>query len=567
MMRKKNITLAILMIIAVAVTSHMAAAQVTSCSQLAKSGYRCIEESTSSTCFTGICPGPANIKCCIPDSAGTQDPAGDGRTAEQSPTGEPATPPASASDITPDNLGDPTTDRRNTYYPADDTETVYGSDGRTYEPFEEEGECDDCVNIGGEQYRDTGRVPRDISNHIEEQQREGTQDISPDVRMYPPPSGAEGFERIPGVEFTAPDDNKYVRIEDCTGVASNADCPTRIFTVDDEGNLGEEAESSVLEGMSPEELAALERNSEYTQYLQKSRFTVAQGMALGSSIWQLFTAEEGGFGWTNLQVVYDEWMAPFNEFFATQWGMAVAGRWEESICALSLDFEGLAADDGVLLPPGFTGPAAWVAAERQLFTYPDADDPTQTLQDYFYKITFSVSPAGLTEDSGKDDCDDEIDFFISFDGGGDGKRLDIDGDGVFNQNDHVILLCDEGAYSLKGASALVLRSTKQFSRVCINFEGVDWKPSVEELLDSGHKVCNDIERAGYDPGLGDCPYCVLSGTGATMGDVGLPDIDIGIDIGGGGGGDDDDDGPDPSDVENRPTPGSAEEGAGTPGFA
>ncbi|MBU0536510.1 MAG: hypothetical protein KKE20_06075 [Nanoarchaeota archaeon] len=436
-----------------------------------------------------------------------------------------------------------------------DPDNVYGSDGRAYKPYTpEEGKPtpDNVVTLNGKQYLENGRVPNEIMDQYRDNYAAARDSSEMDIRMFsrddfglPKDESLLGglINNVPGVEVNI-GDNPYVIIE---GNYYNPDGTP--VSADDKAKIDKALADD------PSLAAVVNTGDSYTKFLHDTRFSMAQSMALGSSVWQLLTSEEGGFGWTDLNNLFD-WMKPFNEFFQTRAGMAISGNWEASICAITTDYDALN-ENGVLMPPGATSPAAWVAAEKQLLIYPNATDPTIMEHDYFYKISLMVSPTGLTIGSGEDDCDNHVKFKIEASPGS--KELDIDGDGVADQ---IFIGCDKSSYTLSGAGALVFRSKAEFSKICIKFVGTNLKPSIKELLDGGDKLCNDIVPTGSDPELGDCPYCDFSGSGGSFGGMVLPGMDMCEQWNMFCGNDDDDD--DDLVDEERPVPGSVE--GGTPGF-
>jgi len=202
----------------------------------------------------------------------------------------------------------------------------------------------------------------------------------------------------------------------------------------------------------------------------------------------------------------DDWIGDFmgvNDLLATEFGQHMTLNFGDSICRYSTDYDNLAAGGGVLMPPGATSPSAWITGDAQeVRTY---DGAGNILKAYTYRISVSVSVSGLTEHSAPgvlleedEECKDTLSFYITVGN----KQFDENGD---DAPDLIELDCT-GSYSRTGVSALLVTSEKLFNEVCIDFEDTsDLHWSVKQVLDSGSRVCNDVDFQA-----GGCPYCGLT---------------------------------------------------------
>ncbi|PIN86813.1 hypothetical protein COV19_02980 [Candidatus Woesearchaeota archaeon CG10_big_fil_rev_8_21_14_0_10_44_13] len=226
--------------------------------------------------------------------------------------------------------------------------------------------------------------------------------------------------------------------------------------------------------------------------MEQQEFTFQEGIQLGSNLWALGVKFK-------LWSEADNPMSQLNEFFTnSKVGLWLSGNWEKSICWETTDFNN--AGDGVAFVPGTENVGAWVAGEYVLYRHPSLSNPSQTINEYIYRITSSVTPSGLTMHSGSANCIDQIQFQYSLDG----HAIDMDMDGNTN-DDMVRLLCDSAPYSLTGQNTLVRYSDTLYGLVCINFQPMFLKPAFFSSLDAG-KLCAPIVPSGYDYGTG-CQWC------------------------------------------------------------
>ena len=279
----------------------------------------------------------------------------------------------------------------------------------------------------------------------------------------------------------------------CRGVTTLEDCRTRMDAA--------EAEAS--------------RQQQYLADQRCRQMTFGEGMAVGEGVWGMME------GWDNSEQLFS-WMGYFNDFFATSWGMAISGQWEQSICTIQSDYQSMNAN-GVLMTAGAGSVAAWITGEVTMIMHPSEENPEESVIDKIYKIEMSLNPSGLIRDEDLDsNC--KVDFYIT----ADGVNADINQDGT---RDKITVTCVQ-SYSLTGSNALIFSTTSNLKEVCIKFDGTsEFRSDIREVLD-GDRVCNDIVVVGTPADLGDCSYCV--GTGGSF-DIGidLPSLDL-------GGGDDDD---------------------------
>src|SRR3989344_5128213 len=258
------------------------------------------------------------------------------------------------------------------------------------------------------------------------------------------------------------------------------------------------------------------RQQQYFQNQRCRQMTFGEGMAVGAGVWGMME------GWDNSEQLFS-WMGYFNDLFATSWGMAISGQWEQSICTIQSDYQGMNAN-GVLMTAGAGSVAAWITGEVTIIRHPSEENPEEIVLERIYKIEMSLNPSGLIQDQYLDsNC--KVDFYIT----ADGVNADINQDGT---RDRITVTCVQ-SYSLTGSNALIFSTTSNLKEVCIKFDGTsEFRSDIREVL-NGDRVCNDIVVVGTPADLGDCSYCVGTGDSFDIG-IDLPSLDLG-----GGGGDDD----------------------------
>ncbi len=205
-------------------------------------------------------------------------------------------------------------------------------------------------------------------------------------------------------------------------------------------------------------------------------------------------------GWIQIFVAFgvsDEWdREAFQELI--QWaettaGLAVSGRWEESICRYTPDFD---QPTSMIQYPGSGQFGIWIEGAKTVSQKVNESDPQRRGREQkLYKITGSVMPAGLTFNSGKEGCADKIKFNIMLDD----DVVDLGEPGT--AQDLVNLNCDSDPFEFIGQNAIYIIEPKDYDRVCFRFETPYLKQAIKEQLPDG-KLCARIVESGTPEDFG-----------------------------------------------------------------
>lgn len=195
------------------------------------------------------------------------------------------------------------------------------------------------------------------------------------------------------------------------------------------------------------------------------------------------------------------WQSDLKDFLeGNGFGAWLAGRPEYSICYITPDVSDTV---GMIMNTGGTGIGMWVKGEfTPVLGRPNETAPTETFDLYLYKITLSVMPSGLTENSGEEDCADRIRFYVRLHGDN-GITQEVDFRQPGDPSDNPIdLQCDGPPVTYTGSSAIVWPARQQFNRVCIEFQDSDLHEQISDELEDNNKLCADIVESGSPEDLG-----------------------------------------------------------------
>lgn len=205
-------------------------------------------------------------------------------------------------------------------------------------------------------------------------------------------------------------------------------------------------------------------------------------------------------GWIKIFVAFgmsDEWdreiFQDLIQWAETTAGLFATGRWEESICRYTPDFD---QPTSMVMYPGSNQFGIWIEGAKTVTSKVNESDPQRGgRMQKLYKITGSVMPRGLTFNSGKEGCADEVRFNIMLDD----DVVDLGKPG--SAQDLVDLNCDSEPYSLVSQDATYINDSKDYNRVCFRFETRDLKQAIREQLPGG-KLCARIVESGTPQDLG-----------------------------------------------------------------
>ena len=226
-----------------------------------------------------------------------------------------------------------------------------------------------------------------------------------------------------------------------------------------------------------------------------------EGVSAGNTLWNLGIEQ----GW---------WFEDDNPFAGLQKSFedniggspAWPGNWKDSICLKQRD-----KDHGQDVAYGAGGSVgAYISGDY--YPFQSIIDPragtSRSASSRIYLLTLKVSPESITsvplvtlEDirrqPGSYDYQDlpsdgQIKFYLQVSGSSGTKKIDINGDGVFNDVDNVRLFVDKEPFALEGENAMLIQSELAFDTVCIVFtQDSALSDYFSDQLD-GSKLCADI---------------------------------------------------------------------------